>query len=82
MFESKIRRRSNTACQTVLRIISTHSVLGQIQPTPQNPKSRRRTKANEPSLGMGICEWGKAKFFNFGVPWLANSSLKGPEWGR
>ena len=59
-----------------------HSVLGQIQPTPQNPKSRRRIKANDPSLGMGICEWGKAKFFNFGLAWLGLTSLKGPEWGR
>ena len=30
-------------------------------------------------LGMGICEWGKVEFFNFGLPLLAHSSLKDPE---
>ena len=30
-------------------------------------------------LGMGICEWGKVEFFNFGLPLLAYSSLKDPE---
>ena len=31
------------------------------------------------SVGMGICEWGKVEFFNFGLPFLAIFSLKGPE---
>ena len=30
-------------------------------------------------VGMGICEWGKVEFFNFGLPFLAIFSLKGPE---
>ena len=30
-------------------------------------------------LGMGKCEWGKVEFFNFGLAFLANTSLKGPE---
>ena len=30
-------------------------------------------------LGMGICEWGKVEFLLFGLPFLANTSLKGPE---
>ena len=30
-------------------------------------------------LGMGICEWGKVEFFNFGLPLLALTSVKGPE---
>ena len=30
-------------------------------------------------LGMGICEWGEVEFFNFELPSLAYSSLKGPE---
>ena len=31
------------------------------------------------SVGMDICEWGKVEFFNFGLPFLAIFSLKGPE---
>ena len=31
------------------------------------------------SVGMGICGWGKVEFFNFGLPLLAISSLKGPK---
>ena len=30
-------------------------------------------------LGMGICEWGKVEFFNFGWDQVGPAPVKGPE---
>ena len=46
---------------------------------PEIKKLLPHSITGAPSVGMGICEWGKVEFFNFGLPFLAIFSLKGPE---
>ena len=46
---------------------------------PKIQKLNAQSCAHQFLVGMGVGGWGKAEFFNFGLPLLANGPLKVPE---